>query len=1023
MFDTLNLSFEIYGIEDGLSQSLVTSVIQDEKGYIWVGTKGGLNRFDGNSFKQFKNDDQTPFTLPGDYIVDLFIDKEKRLWVSTQNDGLCYFNPSIEGFIEIFDQDGKRIQEPGRLWSTDSLLVGTSRFHLDKSYVVVVNNLSTEQELPFVGIPFENSFENGSEIINHFLKCLKRSNGKNSYSWYFSSNGMFFSVDSAQRLTVFEPHNGLEPTVHQTVDLSDIFPADQSIKFFENAEPGEVYIDVSGTGIFKWNNRSPNLQLIFPQAATNWNKASKFIDNKNNLWLNFGEGHLEKWDSLQSSQIYRLSSDSRNMSFRFEDKTGNIWLTSGGHGLGKLSVNHIRFARHTIKTTHPCWGLRIEMPEKRAHYSSNVYRAWQNPENKRLAKAKERSKLSRSFFPFTDDENYIWFYSDTVDVGQSLYRYKLYPDEDDNYDSLKTNLTNYNYVLNAIHWQNDSIYLVAKDGDKYSLVKTGSETSVLSVTPFPEVKQIDQERFIQDYLAEYPNRIWFATRQGLMVYNVASEEWKIYNTESGLRSANVLSICKDPELPEKRLWIATSSGLHSLDYSTDSIKSYGIKNGLVNNFVNGILPDNYGNLWLSTNYGLAQFNPRENQFKTFTKFDGLNGNEFNRFQYSKDDQGRLFFGGIEGTTSLGPKDFISDTTHSGVVLGELRIFNEPIGYLAENVGEKFTLQKPFELTEEIVLNYDQSMITVGFGLIDFGDWSKQSYKYRLNGLNDEWIETKNIREATYTNLDPGNYTFEVLGRNSLGNWSQIARTLKIKVLPPWWATWWFRALILVFVVGIFYSLYRYRLNQLLRVERMRNQIAQDLHDEIGSTLSSISLYSAVMKSNEKDLSPKSQPVLDRIITNVSSIMEKMNDMVWTIKSDNDSMEQVVNRMRAFAAEMTEAKGIKLDFNSQSAVERVKLGMDKRKEIYLIFKEAVNNAAKYSEATEMQIRLVVKTGKLILTISDDGKGFDLANPPRRSSGGNGLAGMKRRAERIKGQLEVSSDLQTGTVVNLKVPTNH
>ncbi|MGB6035203.1 MAG: triple tyrosine motif-containing protein, partial [Cryomorphaceae bacterium] len=924
---------------------------------------------------------------------------------------------------EILDQDGKRIQEPGRLWSTDSVLVGTARFHLDKSYVVVDNNLSTEHELLFVGIPFENSFENGSEIINHSLKCLKRSNGKNSYSWYFSSNGMFFSVDSAQRLTVFEPHKGLEPTVHQTVDLSDIFPADQSIKFFENAEQGEVYIDVSSTGIFKWSNRSPNLQLIFQQAATNWNKASKFVDSKNNLWLNFGEGHLEKWDSLQSSQIYRMSSDSRNMSFRFEDKTGNIWLTSGGYGLGKLPLNHIRFAKHTIKTTHPCWGLRIEMPEKRAHYSNTFYRAWQNPKNRRLEKAKERSKGSRSFFPFTDNENYIWFYSDTVDVGQPLYRYKLYPDEDDNYDSLKTNLTNYHYILNAIYWQKDSIYLVAKDGDSYFLVKTTSEMDVLKIIPFPEVKQIDQERFIQDYLAEYPDRIWFATRQGLMVYNVTSEDWMIYGPENGLRSANVLSICKDPEMPEKRLWIATSSGLHSIDHSTDSIKVYGIKNGLVNNFVNGILPDNYGNLWLSTNYGLAQFNPSERQFKTFTEFDGLNGNEFNRFQYSKDDKGRLFFGGIEGTTSLDPKYFISDTTHSDVILSELRLFNEPIGYGRGKEGEKFTLQKPFELTEEIVFSHDVSMITVGFGLIDFGDWSKQIYKYRLKGLNDEWIETENIREATYTNLDPGSYTFEVMGRNSLGNWSQVARTLKIKVLPPWWATWWFRALVLVIVVGILYSLYRYRLNQVLRVERMRNQIAQDLHDEIGSTLSSISLYSAVMKSNEKDLSPKSQPVLDRIITNVSSIMEKMNDMVWTIKSDNDSMEQVINRMRAFAAEMTEAKNIQLNFKSEPAVEKIKLRMDKRKDIYMIFKEAVNNAVKYSKASNINVYMMISSGKFNVTISDDGTGFNTTSPPNIGSGGNGIPGMKKRAERIKAQFIIQSNPNKGTEVCLQVPISH
>jgi signal transduction histidine kinase len=253
-----------------------------------------------------------------------------------------------------------------------------------------------------------------------------------------------------------------------------------------------------------------------------------------------------------------------------------------------------------------------------------------------------------------------------------------------------------------------------------------------------------------------------------------------------------------------------------------------------------------------------------------------------------------------------------------------------------------------------------------------------------------------------------------MGQSSAGQKTMEEASLQITVLAPWWASWWFRTGVLLGFAGLLYALYRYRLQQALRLERVRNRIAQDLHDEIGSTLSSISLYSAVMQQSPEARSENTNAILDKIIQSTSQMMESMNDMVWTIKADNDSFEQVVNRMRAFAVGMTEVKNIQLHFKADELAEKLELNMDQRKNIYLIFKEGINNTIKYSACRNLKVSISAAKNKLELSIEDDGKGFDEAAIENGTLlGGNGLRGMRLRAKQIGGVLSIESAVGKGT----------
>nr|HPQ59607.1 triple tyrosine motif-containing protein [Flavobacteriales bacterium] len=314
--------------------------------------------------------------------------------------------------------------------------------------------------------------------------------------------------------------------------------------------------------------------------------------------------------------------------------------------------------------------------------------------------------------------------------------------------------------------------------------------------------------------------------------------------------------------------------------------------------------------------------------------------------------------------------------------------------------------------------YDTRMLTLGFSVMDHTAPAKNQYRYRMSGLYEEWVRNGASNRATFTNLDPGHYTFQVQGRNSAGVWDQEGASLSIVITPPWWGTWWFRALVVLAVAGLLYAFYRYRLARALEVVSVRDRIARDLHDEIGSTLSSVALYSTVARNKAGDRVPEANAMLDRITESTTEVMEAMNDIVWAVNSKNDDMAQVVQRMRAFGVAITEAAGMQLKLEVEPGVQAMTLDMAQRRDLYLIFKEAVNNAVKYGQAGTVRVSLARAAGRVQLVVEDDGVGFEPDAPSSNGTGGNGLPNMRRRAREMGGELTIASVPGTGTRISLR-----
>jgi signal transduction histidine kinase len=350
-----------------------------------------------------------------------------------------------------------------------------------------------------------------------------------------------------------------------------------------------------------------------------------------------------------------------------------------------------------------------------------------------------------------------------------------------------------------------------------------------------------------------------------------------------------------------------------------------------------------------------------------------------------------------------------------VYLTSLRVFDRIV-----------PLQQSLTSTRAIALPYDRNFLSFEFVALGYTASGKNRYRYMLEGLDETWIDAGNRRYTSYTNLDPGHYVLRICASNNDGAWNSRGVTMAIAIIPPYWRTWWFRLLALVGIAGILFLMYRYRVNKLVEIERIRTSIATDLHDDIGSTLTEIALFSDV-GLREVKAKPRSSTLTEeertRLVTLFSdtgstarTLIDAMNDIVWAIDPKNDSFEFLLLRMKMHATKMLEAKGINYDINIPPELASLRLPLGMRRRLFLIFKEAINNILRHARPSRVVLTMRREGRSLMMTIADDGTGFD----PRNTTRGNGLHNMEERARSIGGELAISSSRGLGTTITLHAP---
>ncbi len=994
------LKFDALTIDNGLSQGMVNDMQRDKYGFMWFATKDGLNCYDGYQFTVFKHDIDDSTSIADNFIKVLFEDAEGRLWIGTSSRGLELFNRETETFTHFPSNPDDK--------NTLSNNVVTDIVQ-DKNGALWIATLDGLNKLSF---DTQNPQKLVAHIQRYFSDAITICADNTGFLWSSTiNNGTVRIAPDVNGKDVFTNLDMNEYSWQPTTDTLN----EKIVRVFVvDTLHNKLYL------IMKYAITCVDLKTLKPDIISKGRIRSALfnkqvvMDTNQIIWYS-ENGWLLQFDT-QKKIFTHVSAIDNAMNFAldnaccvYKDINGIIWIGTRGYGILKY---HERIERFN-KTDDKSIGFMATTPDDKVIIT--------------------KSKMMLTVFDPVAKKY-------TIEVPDSLFNYlnkdndfgitnSALCDKNGIYWLSKNRLTRFNPIANVVqqylpdehfdfpvYLEDDSIVWI---GTTYGFNRFNQQTETFTNFPYPVPTAIIPYDFLEAVYKDESGIFWLGTISGLFRFDPINRSWKQYKNDpknnASLSFDVIFSICADPINPSRFLWIGTNGGgVNRFDKTTGTFIRFTQKDGLPNDVVYGVLSDNKNNIWMSTNKGLSRFNFQTKQFRNFELKDGLQGNEFNRYAFCKTRSGLLFFGGVNGFNYFNPEAIIDNNYDPLVQITSLSISNKKL-YIRQNQN---ILSKPIYMTNNNTLSYSDNMLTIEFSVMDFIAPEKNIYQYKLDGFDKEWIQSGTIHAATYTNLDPGTYTFLVKGCNIDGVWSTNTAKLILKILPPWYMTWWFRLSLIVAILGSFYLMFRFRVNRALEIVKVRNRIARDLHDEVGSNLSSIRIYNevALTKSQGTDV----EPLLAKIADYAQSSMEAMNDIVWMISASNDKFENIISRMSELAIGLFENKNCQLHLSFEDKLNDIKLGMDERKNFYLIYKEALNNIAKYADCHNVWIEMKMLNAVVFLRIKDDGKGFDYHEAKNKEvnvNGGNGLINMHNRAAILKGELTIKSNEGAGTVLVL------
>lgn len=999
------LYFEKINDQNGLSHNRVNCITQDLRGFLWIGTNDGLNRYDGQNFKVFRNEPGNSTSISGNIISDLVVDDDGVLWIATIDGGLTRYDyrlPAKEQFRQYKHLPGDSSSIPvnivndiyddqkGSLWLATS---GSSIVKLNKKTGQFTSLLLTRTTALVLcpdasGTIWVGRQGGGLLKINpQTFTASTDSRYDNLYSklphavitslYRDAENNMWFgSWDKL--LYEYNARTGMEK-VYSSSTVTGTFTNDEIKCFAEDAEgrlwmggktEGLQVLDKK-TGIFTRYKNEPELNGSISDNEIN----CIYVDRNGSTWLGTGKG-INVLHRKQDQFVQTFLPDYQGQNITIYDF---FTETDGGLFIGTSNGIYYRKPGQIQLTHHPLSYKGVP-----------------------LAVTKFYKDSRGTFYIGT---NYSLF---TYDHASG--RIQILPNTEK--DLVMSKIIESRVVgITEDIMDNHSVLMVIPYGHYlayYDLVAKNW------VSRLDTAKKIISRFNLKDNLIRKiynapDGHIWLANaKEGLGEWKRSPAPQIEYyrndpNKPGALSSNNVFDITSDKK---NNLWISTyGGGLNYFDVAARNfshIPSCG-------NLVEGIQADAKENIWMIVAGDLHRYNPSDKTCSSFRLPDMEKTGGISGYLY-KAPGGELFAAGRNYFIAFDPLKITESKTQPQVHFTGFEIFNQSFSNLLYQ--------------DKVTLKYKQNYFTIEFAAPGFSGGTPVQYAYKLEGFSSEWIETGTRNFVSFSNLQGGNYTLRVRATNTPGVWSPNEAVLKIRVIPPVWKRWWFYLLCVVVIAGSIYALYRYRVNEILKRQAMRNKIASDLHDNIGSTLSSISVYSQVAEiQSRKQNTTALDDVLQKIGNASTEMISEMNDIVWAIKPGNDTMEKMTARMESYAKPLLAAKNISFTFSFSNDLDKTSLEMSKRKNVYLIFKEAINNALKYSGCTQLDVSLTHSRSRLQMTITDNGKGFDRETVVRSNSGnmgGNGLKNMEMRALEMKGQLMIHSEPGKGTTVGLECP---
>jgi signal transduction histidine kinase/ligand-binding sensor domain-containing protein len=1042
------LEFERISIADGLSQSVVTAILQDQQGFMWFGTQGGLNKYDGYQFTVYEHKPDDPTTLSHNQVHVIYQDWQGELWIGTDR-GLDRLERASGTFVHYQHQpDDEQSLSVGAVHAIcqdkeGALWVGTTgglnrleratetftRFQHDPGDPTTLSNdavwaiyLDAGGAL-WVGTNGGlNRFERETGTFSSFRHDPDDQNSLSDdrvRAIFQDRQGVLWVGTNGGGLDRFVPEAGAfihylhEPS--RSASLSD----DQVQAIFEDAQ-GRLWVGTR-SGL-DWLVQDPYRFNHYRHSASDPRSLSHdvvhaiYADRSGVLWIGT-QGGLSKYDRAANQfRLYRQDSRAPyNLSDDlvqaiYEDSFGTLWVGTFAGGINKIDPN---LRRRTVYQHDPADPTSLSHDDVRAI--------------------------------FKDQEGALW-----VGTDQGL----------DRLDALGE-------AFHHPSFEGKRVTAITKGqlgrlwiGTSTGLYHLDPETGVLQAYHIAGLS----DSYVTALYYDQAGELWVGTHgRGIYLWNEATEQFTHYarapNDAQSLSSDVVLAFYKPPTLDsaspglvkgvgpepvEGVVWVGTEGGgLARLDRATQTFTHYTEEHGLPGDTVRCILADADGYiLWLSTNKGLSRFDPQRETFRNYGARDGLQEGEFVEGACFQSARGEMFFGGLQGLNVFYPEQLQPNLYLPPVVITAFKKYNQ-------------TLYTDLPAGTQVQLSYQDDLVSFEFAALDYVAPAKNQYAYKMEGLDDDWVYAGTRRYAEYRNLPAGDYVLRVKGSNNDGIWNEEGVALYISVSPPCWETWWFQGLVVLALAGAVSGAYRLRvrgiearsrelerqvqlrtaelrreIDQRLQVEEAlrqsetekavaaeRSRLARDLHDSVTQSLYSLTLFSeAGLRQTQAGDIERAQEYLNRLRDIGLQALREMRLMVYQLRPL--ALEQ--EGLAAALQQRLDAVERRAGVDARLVVEgECQLCPEMEEELYRIVQEALNNVLKHANASTLRVNICFQEGNVIFEVVDDGQGFD----PQAASdaGGMGLLNMRERADKLGGVLTISSAPGAGTKVMLERKT--
>jgi ligand-binding sensor domain-containing protein/signal transduction histidine kinase len=1026
-----HVRFSRLDLKDGLSQSVVMAILQDDRGFLWFGTQDGLNRYDGSAFRVYRPDPTDPYSINDIWINCLTQDRSGMIWIGTRQGGLNRFDPHTGQFIHyLHDPD-----DPHSL--SDNQILSLHEDNLGRLWVGTA-----------VGL---DRFEKGEETFNHFVgdspEALIRTRDAIT-AVYRQGDGKVW-IGTSQNGLILLDLAADEYTTLRSVTGDDTSLSNNSIHAIQPARNGSLWV-ATAAGLNNYDQQAERFTRYLHNEAEAGSLGNNLvhaihIDPAGRVWVGTHEG-LDRFDERSQRFVHYRNDPNRSDSLSNDtilsvtaDQGGVLWVGTFGGGLSLFDPGENKFANYQHELNDP------------------------------------NSLSGNNVFPiYADPTGGMW-------VG-------TYGDGLNHFDPETETFTIFRHDpadLNSL--QSDRIFAVVRDRSRQLWV--GTETGLDRFAPDLEtvthyqlhsgdeasLPGVEVHALIQDRLGH----LWIGTTGGLARYDPATDSFVRYQNHPGdvnsLSENQVVAIAEDaagmlwigtfnggmdhfdpatgkflryahaddnPNTlsnnsvltiyidPQGILWIGTAGGgLNRYDPGSGRFSVYRVEQGLASNVVYGILPDDAGHLWMSTNGGLSRLDSQTGEFVNYTVDDGLQGNEFSMGAYARDSAGRLYFGGINGFNMFTAADLYTNSNPPPVVLLTLTQNGQPV--IDPDAAS---------LPPEVTIRYPKNEFEFEFAALSYSRAERNQYAYMLEGFDKNWYFSGTTRAGRYSNLPGGTYTLHINAANSDGIWGREQTAIQIKVVPPAWGTWWFRGLALLLAAALGYGGYQARVKGIesrsselerqvrertreieslfektkeLAVLEERNRLARELHDSAKqkafAALAQLGTVKGLLRSNPQG----AQNHLREAENLVYEVIQEMTFLIQEIYPTALKEKGLAAMLREYAFEWETRSDIAVELKIEN---EQRLPLEVEQAIYRTVQEALANVARHSKADSVQIRVTYDGDTLQIFLADNGRGFNL----HQRSNGLGLLSMRERIDSVGGQLRIQSAAGEGTRIDIQIP---